>query len=61
MTAIDGDPAIVRRDFERAGFVLDGGSNLLAHPDDDHTKAVTHPEIQGRTDQFLHRYRKPGK
>lgn len=55
------DPAIVRRDFERAGFVLDGSSNLLGHPDDDHTKAVTNPVIQGRTDQFLHRYRKPGK
>jgi predicted methyltransferase len=55
------DPAVVRRDFERAGFVLDGTSNLLAHPDDDHTKLVFDPAIQGRTDQFVHRYRKPAK
>jgi len=55
------DPAVVRRDFERAGFVLDGTSNLLAHPDDDHTKLVFDPAIQGKTDQFVHRYRKPAK
>jgi predicted methyltransferase len=55
------DPAVVRRDFERAGFVFDETSNVLAHPDDDHTKLVFDPAIQGRTDQFVHRYRKPAK
>jgi len=55
------DPSVVRRDFERAGFVLDGTSNLLAHPGDDHTKLVFDPAIQGKTDQFVHRYRKPAK
>jgi predicted methyltransferase len=55
------DPAVVRRDFERAGFVFDGTSKVLAHPDDDHTKLVFDPSIQGKTDQFVHRYRKPTK
>ncbi len=34
------DPARVRRDFEHAGFVFDGSSDVLAHPADDHTKVV---------------------
>ncbi len=55
------DPALVRRDFERAGFVHDGASTFLAHPEDDHTKLVFDPAIQGKTDQFIHRYRKPSK
>ena len=55
------DPALVRRDFERAGFVYDGASTVLAHPGDDHTKLVFDPAIQGKTDQFVHRYRKPAK
>ena len=55
------DPALVRRDFERAGFVYDGASTVLAHPEDDHTKLVFDPAIQGKTDQFVHRYRKPAR
>ncbi len=55
------DPAVVKRDFERAGFVLDGTSDALAHPADDHTIGVFTPEIRGRTDQFVFRYRKPAK
>jgi predicted methyltransferase len=53
------DPAVVRRDFEKAGFVFDAESRLLAHPDDDHTKLVFDESIRGRTDQFLYRFRKP--
>lgn len=55
------DPAVVRRDFEAAGFVLDRESPLLAHPDDDHTKLVFDPSIRGKTDQFVYRFRKPAK
>ncbi len=55
------DPAIVKRDFEKAGFVFDGESPLFAHPEDDHTKLVFDEAIRGRTDQFLYRFRKPGK
>jgi len=53
------DPALVKRDFDKAGFVLDGESRLLAHPDDDHSKLVFDDAIRGRTDQFLFRFRKP--
>lgn len=55
------DPAVVRRDFEKAGFVFDGESPMLAHPDDDHTKLVFDEVIRGRTDQFVYRFRKPAK
>ncbi len=51
----------MKRDFEKAGFVFDGESPLFAHPEDDHTKLVFDEAIRGRTDQFLYRFRKPGK
>ena len=53
------DPAVVKADFAKAGFVLDGESGVLAHPADDHTKLVFDPSIQGQTDQFVYRFRKP--
>jgi predicted methyltransferase len=55
------DPALVRRDFEAAGFVFDGESPMLARTDDDHTKLVFDPSIRGKTDQFVYRFRKPAK
>ena len=54
------DPAVVRRDFEAAGFAFDGESKALAQPGDDHKKLVFDPAIRGRTDQFLYRFRKVG-
>ena len=53
------DPALVRRDFEKAGFTFDGSSDVLAHPDDDHTRLVFDETIRGKTDQFVYRFRKP--
>ena len=53
------DPATVRRDFEAAGFVFDGQSDLLANPADDHTKLVFDPAIRGKTDRFVFRFKKP--
>jgi predicted methyltransferase len=53
------DPATVRADFERAGFVFDRESNLLRNPEDDHTKSVFNPAIRGRTDRFVYRFRRP--
>ena len=53
------DPAVVRSDFEKAGFEFDGESKVLAHPDDDHTKLVFDEAIRGKTDQFIFRFRKP--
>lgn len=42
-----------------AGFVLDGESDLLANPADDHSKAIFEPALHFRTDQFLLRFRRP--
>jgi len=53
------DPAVVKADFAKAGFVLDGESPLLANPQDDHSRNVFDPAIRGRTDRFLFRFRKP--
>lgn len=53
------DPAVVKADFERAGFRLEASSPLLANPADDHSKLVFAPEIRGKTDRFLYRFRKP--
>jgi len=53
------DPAIVKRDFEKAGFEFDGESKVLAHPDDDHSKLVFDDAIRGKTDQFIYRFKKP--
>ena len=53
------DPAVVKADFERAGFVLEAQSQLLRVPADDHSKNVFDPSIRGRTDRFVYRFRKP--
>ncbi len=53
------DPTVVRVDFERAGFVLDGTSELLRNPADDRTANVFDPAIKGRTDRFIFRFKKP--
>ena len=46
-------------DAKAAGFIVDGESNVLAHPADDHTKVVFDPTLRGKTDQFVVRLRKP--
>jgi predicted methyltransferase len=53
------DPAVVRADFERAGFEFVGESDLLRNPADDHTKLVFDPSIRGQTDRFVYRFRRP--
>lgn len=53
------DPATIRADFERAGFVFDGESNILRNPADDHSKSVFDPSIRGNTDRFVYRFRRP--
>jgi predicted methyltransferase len=55
------DPATVRADFERAGFVFAGESNVLRNPEDDHTKLVFDPAIRGRTDRVVYRFRRPAR
>lgn len=53
------DPETVKADFKRAGFILDGSTNILRDPADDHSKNVFDPAIRGKTDRFAFRFRKP--
>jgi len=53
------DPAIVVAAMTEAGFELDGQSDLLRNPEDDYEKIVFDPELRGKTDRFVMRYRKP--
>ena len=53
------DPAVVKADFEKAGFVLEATSDLLRNPDDDHSKLVFDPAVRGKTDRFVFKFRKP--
>jgi predicted methyltransferase len=53
------DPAALRAEVEKAGFVFDGESKVLANPDDPHTALVFTPAIRGKTDRFAYRFKKP--
>jgi predicted methyltransferase len=53
------DPAVVKSDFQRAGFVFEEESNILRNPADDHSLNVFDPAIRGKTDRFVFRFRKP--
>jgi predicted methyltransferase len=53
------DPATVKADFKRAGFVLEAESNILRNPADDHSLLVFDPAIRGKTDRFVFKFRKP--
>lgn len=55
------DPAVVRADFERAGFLLVAKSDLLRNPADDHSLLVFDPKIRGKTDRFVMKFKKPAK
>ena len=46
------DPAAVKAEVEKAGFVFDGETKVLANSDDDHTLKVFDPAIRGKTDQI---------
>lgn len=48
-----------KADIVAAGFKLDGESDVLRNPADDHSKFVFHPSVRGKTDQFLIRFKKP--
>lgn len=55
------DPATLRAEVEKAGFVFDGESKVLANPDDPRTALVFDAGIRGKTDRFAYRFRKPRK
>lgn len=54
------DPATVIEEATAAGFTLEAQSDLLANPADKHDLGVRDPAVQGETDKFALRFRKPG-
>ena len=52
------EPEAVRQQVTQAGFVLEEESDLLRNPDDPHD--VNPGELDGRSDRFALRFRKPG-
>jgi predicted methyltransferase len=52
------DPAVVKADFEKAGFVLAKQSDVVANGSDDHTKLVFDPAVRGKTDRFAYVFAK---
>ena len=55
------DPEAVKKEVLAAGFVFVGSSNLLHQAGDNHTLKVFDLTIRGKTDQFILKFRKPGK
>ena len=53
------EPSVVRREVESAGFKFVGESHVLANPSDPHTAGPFNASIQGKTDQFIFKFRKP--
>jgi predicted methyltransferase len=54
------DPAQAIAEVTAAGFTLDGQSDVLKNPADPKTVGVRDPSIQGETEKFALRFRKPG-
>ena len=53
------EPSVVRREVESAGIKFVGESHVLANPNDPHTAGPFNASIQGKTDQFIFKFRKP--
>lgn len=55
------DEAFLRQAIEKHGPVPEAESDLLRNPQDDRLRGVFDPQIKGKTDRFVHLYRKPAK
>ena len=53
------EPKIAHELIEKAGFIIEATSDLLANPGDDHTRIIYADGLRYKTDQFLIRARKP--
>jgi predicted methyltransferase len=53
------DPALVRADFEKAGFKFAGESAVLRTSGDNPETLVFAPQVRGKTDRFYYRFTKP--
>jgi predicted methyltransferase len=54
-------PDTVIQEVSAAGFTLEGQSSVLHNASDTHELKVFDPAIQGKTDQFMLKFRKPMK
>lgn len=53
------DPQIVVSELEAEGFELEDKSDVLRNMDDDYSKGMFDPEVRGKTDRFVLKFRKP--
>jgi predicted methyltransferase len=53
------DPETVKSEVEAAGFKLVRTSDILAHPEDNHTTQNAETSIRGHTDRFMFVFKKP--
>jgi predicted methyltransferase len=53
------EPSVVRSEVEAAGFKFEAESAVLANTADPRTAGPFDPSIQGHTDQFILKFRKP--
>jgi predicted methyltransferase len=53
------DPALLQKEIEAAGFVLEAQSDVLRNSNDPHTLSVFDASIRGVTDQVVFRFRRP--
>jgi predicted methyltransferase len=53
------DLQIVISELEAEGFVLEAKSDVLRNMKDDYSKGIFDPEIRGKTDRFVLKFRKP--
>jgi len=49
----------VRRDLSSAGFMFDAESDMLRNSADDYSLSVFDESVQGKTDRFVLRFRRP--
>ncbi len=55
------DAELVKKEVTAAGFQFVSDSDALANSADSHTTKVFDPSVRGKTDQFILKFRKPGK
>ena len=53
------DPQIVISELEAEGLVLEARSEVLRNLEDDHSLGMFDPEVRGKTDRFVLKFRKP--
>ena len=53
------DPVLAIKEIQDSGFMFEDYSDLLYMPDDELTLEVGQPEVSGRSDRFVLRFRKP--